>query len=166
MADQSFNSPAGPNELHPIRGGMDQEGFQDFRAKAPEQTAFESYLQETAFSEQQRAEKDAKADAEEWLNGREPETAFELEMSGGRPPLDVQESAQGSLLDEAGRPALQENDATVEKVSKSPQSPTPPSASSPNPGPSEPSVPTITTPTPSSPAGARPQGQTKQSKSA
>ncbi|UTN91199.1 hypothetical protein SEA_POKYPUPPY_40 [Gordonia phage PokyPuppy] len=140
MTEQQFKMPAGPNELHPVRGGMDQEGFQDFRAKAPTQTAFEQHLQQTAFQKERKAEADAKADADDLLNGEEPTTAFELEMSGGRRPLGAQESAQPSLFD----PTEPESSATVEKEKKlEPQAPTPPSppsVSSPKNGPSAPSV--------------------------
>ena len=145
--------PAGPNELHPIRGGMDTEGFEDFRAKAPVQTAFEQHLQNTAFTEEQRAKADAESDAEALFGDREPTTAFELEMSGGRRPLGVQESAQPSLFDETPPVAasilkeLQGPNATVEKASKSsPANPSQttdlsqPSASPRKPGPSAPSV--------------------------
>ena len=150
MTDQK--QPAGPNELHPIRGGMDTEGFEDFRAKAPVQTAFEQHLQNTAFTEEQRAKADAESDAEALFGDREPVTAFELEMSGGRRPLDAPESAQPSLFDQTSVDAsvlkeLQGANAFAAKESKS--SPTPqgqtkdlsqPSASPRRPGPSAPSV--------------------------
>ncbi|QAY16432.1 hypothetical protein SEA_MSAY19_47 [Gordonia phage Msay19] len=140
MTEPQFKMPAGPNELHPVRGGMDQEGFQDFRAKAPTQTAFEQHLQQTAFQSEQKAMADAQADADDLLNGEEPKTAFELEMSGGRRPLGAAASAQPSLFD----PTEPESSATVEKgKSSTPEQPTPPkppSVSSPKSGPDEPSV--------------------------
>ncbi|UVF60815.1 hypothetical protein SEA_STICKER17_43 [Gordonia phage Sticker17] len=140
MTEQQFKRPAGPDEMHPIRGGMDQEGFQDFRAKAPTQTAFESHLQETAFSNESNAKTDAERDASELFGEGEPTTAFELEMRGGRRPLDATESAQPSLFDPTG----QEKPATAEKgkSSEAPATPgpKPPSVSSPKNGPSAPSV--------------------------
>ncbi|AVD99139.1 hypothetical protein SEA_ADGERS_43 [Gordonia phage Adgers] len=140
VTEPQFKMPAGPNELHPVRGGMDQEGFQDFRAKAPTQTAFEQHLQQTAFQSEQKAKADAQADADDLLNGEEPKTAFELEMSGGRRPLGATASAQPSLFD----PTEPESSATVEKgKSSTPEQPTPPkppSVSSPKSGPDEPSV--------------------------
>jgi len=116
---------------------MDQEGFQDFRAKAPTQTAFEAYLQQTAFNKEDKAKSDAERDADELFGEGEPTTAFELEMRGGRRPLGVPESAQPSLFD----PTEPAKPATAEKEKK-PQSPSPqpPSVSSPKNGPSAPSV--------------------------
>ncbi|QOP65371.1 hypothetical protein SEA_DIABLA_45 [Gordonia phage Diabla] len=140
MTEQQFKMPAGPNELHPVRGGMDQEGFQDFRAKAPTQTAFEQHLQQTAFQSEQKAKADAQADADELLDGEEPTTAFELEMSGGRRPLGATESAQPSLFD----PTEPESLATAEKEksteTQAPTPPKPPSVSPPKSGPAAHSV--------------------------
>lgn len=140
MTEQQFKMPAGPNELHPVRGGMDQDGYQDFRAKAPTQTAFEQHLQQTAFQSEEKAKADAEADADELLGDGEPTTAFELEMSGGRRPLGATESAQPSLFD----PIEQESPATVEKEKSSenpePTPPKPPSVSPPKSGPAAPSV--------------------------
>lgn len=132
MTDE-FKTPAGPNEMHPIRGGMDQDGYTDFRAKPPAQTAFEKYMEETAFNAQQRAEQDAAADAADFLEGREPKTAFELEMSGGRRPLDAQESAQPSLFDpihevESVLKEPQVASASVAKETKDLQTPPAPKA--------------------------------------
>lgn len=174
MTDQAPR-PAGPNELHPIRGGMDQEGFTDFRAKAPAQTAFEKHLQNTAFSEQQLAERDAKADAEALFGSEdeEPKTAFELEMRGGREvPLDAPESAQPSLFepiqsDKSGLKVNPEALATVEKGSPTkPLPPKQPSTSPQSPGPAAPSAQATTTQMPSSQAEAKQPEPTKQKRSA
>lgn len=93
------NQPSGPYELNPIRG-VDSKSYTDFRAKNPAQTAFEQHMQETAFSEAQRAKEDAEADAKELFGDSEPQTAFQLEMQGGRTPLAA--DAVPTLFDPVG----------------------------------------------------------------
>ena len=98
---EQFNKPSGPNELHPIRGGMDTDGYEDFRAKAPEQTAFEMHMKETAFSQSViDPEADARNDALELFGDGEPTTAFQLESMGGRRPFAATEPVERSLLDQ------------------------------------------------------------------
>lgn len=138
------NKPAGPYELNPIKSAG-EVNYTDFRPVAPEQTAFQQHMQQTAFSSEQRAEADAKSDADELFGTGEPQTAFELEARGGRAPLGAQASAEPSLFDqvqtnetlnasETNAPAAKENKP------QAPSAPTQPSTSSPKSGPAKPSV--------------------------
>ncbi|AKJ71834.1 hypothetical protein TIN4_37 [Tsukamurella phage TIN4] len=141
MADK----PAGPYELNPIKS-VGEVNYTDFRPIAPEQTAFQQHMQQTAFTSEQRAEADAKSDADELFGTGEPQTAFELEARGGRAPLGAQASADPSLFDqvqtESDPSKTLETNASAEKESKpqAPSAPTRPSTSSPKSGPVKPSV--------------------------
>ncbi|AKJ71728.1 hypothetical protein TIN2_38 [Tsukamurella phage TIN2] len=138
------NKPAGPYELNPIKS-VGEVNYTDFRPIAPEQTAFQQHMQQTAFSSEQRAEADAKSDADELFGTGEPQTAFELEARGGRAPLGAQASAEPSLFDQVQTDETlktSETNAPAAKENKpqAPSAPMQPSTSSPKSGPAKPSV--------------------------
>lgn len=138
------NKPAGPYELNPIKS-VGEVNYTDFRPIAPEQTAFQQHMQQTAFSSEQRAEADAKSDADELFGTGEPQTAFELEARGGRAPLGAQASAEPSLFDQVQTDEtlkMSETNAPAAKENKpqAPSAPTQPSTSSLKSGPAKPSV--------------------------
>lgn len=127
-----MSTPAGPYEMNPIIS-EEQANYNDFRPKPGEPTAFQQYMEKTAFSEEQRAKHDAEADADELFGtDGEPKTAFELEMRGGRAPLDAQESAPDSPVEperEDSKPEPSGPPVTAEKGKPSPTPPKVPQAS-------------------------------------
>ncbi len=140
-----MTTPQGPYELNPIQGTTHQENFTDFRPQpGGHQTAFQMHMEQTAFKAEQAAKKDALTDAEQLLGGREPTTAFEVEMLRSRTPLVAPASAEepGSeqplQLELDLNQEVPEKSASVEKESKpgpsAPATPTPPSLPGPNPG--------------------------------
>ena len=95
-------------QLHPITG-LHDEAEADFRPKSAMQKEYER--QRSAFGPgTPESEVDTNVPIPELAN-KEPETAFELEMSGGRKlPLDVPESANPSP------PALTEEERKAQEL--------------------------------------------------
>lgn len=144
-------TPQGPYQLNPIQGTTHQENFTDFRPNPDGfQTAFQMHMDDTAFKAEEAAKADAERDADQLLGGREPTTAFEIEMLRSRTPFVAPASADGPASETQLQLELdlnlehQESSASAEKESKTgpptPTGPTLPSLPGPKPGPVEPSA--------------------------